>query len=147
MDITTGNDVMTMAPEEGTTVDLGIDGDTEVMTKGLTAIDRALEGTTIDHHVTDRVSEVMTMDLLVIDRVTKAMMMVPLEDLAVDGVIGTLTVFDCCKFYTLIVSQNKNNIKFCHKSLLPRFLDHLTLYFISSSFVNCKTMKAKTIDF
>ena len=119
MDITTGNDVMTMAPEEGTTVDLGIDGDTEVMTKGLTAIDRALEGTTIDHHVTDRVSEVMTMDLLVTDRVTKAMMMVPLEDLAVDGVIGTLTVFDCCKFYTLIVSQNKNNIKFCHKSLLP----------------------------
>ena len=77
---------MTMAPEEGTTVDLGIDGDTEEMTKGLTAIDRASEGTTIDHHVTDRVSEVMTM--------------VPLEDLAVDGVIGTPTVFDGCKLYT-----------------------------------------------
>lgn len=100
MDITTGNDVMTMAPEEGTTVDHGIDGDTEVMTKGLTAIDRASEGTTIDHHVTDRVSEVMTMDLLVIDRVTEALTMVPLEDLAVDGVIGTPTVFDGCKLYT-----------------------------------------------
>ena len=100
MDITTGNDVMTTAPEEGTTVDLGIDGDTEVMTKGLTAIDRASEGTTIDHHVTDRVSEVMTMDLLVIDRVTEVMTMVPLEDLAVDGVIGTPTVFDGCKLYT-----------------------------------------------
>jgi len=90
---------MTMAPGEGTTVDLGIDGDTEVMTKGLTAIDRASEGSTIDH-VTDRVSEVMTMDLLVTDRVTEAMMMVPLEDLAVDGVIGTPTVFDGCKLYT-----------------------------------------------
>ena len=86
MDITIGNDVMTMAPEEGTTVDLGIDGATEVMTKGLTAI--------------DRVSEVMTMDLLVIDRVIEAMTMVPLEDLAVDGVIGTPTVFDGCKLYT-----------------------------------------------
>ena len=91
---------MTMAPEEGTTVDLGIDGDTEEMTKGLTAIDRASEGTTIDHHVKDRVSEVMTMHLLVIDRVTEAMTMVPLEDLAVDGVIGTPTVFDGCKLYT-----------------------------------------------